>query len=127
MTPQEKKFESLRRRHVRSAEREQEFRAGLLRKYGTLTPPGAWLTRTEEARLDSFDRVQCAVADEFFNLLDVISPRRWRTGVAMWWIIERLSYADAITSGPLSELPQAGYGSSQREVERFADALEVAA
>jgi len=58
-----------------------------------------------------------------YDLLDRISPRQWRSGVAAWWVMVHLTYADAITRDSLSAIPQASYGHSVADAEQFAEAL----
>jgi hypothetical protein len=113
-------FEAIRRRHSAAQERLAKIEDALRRKYGQTNPPSSWMTAGE---YDKRERAQAAVSkewDKMFDLLDDISPRSWRSGVAAWWIVEKLSFEDATTLGPLSETPQPGHGTTIREVERFA-------
>jgi hypothetical protein len=120
----EERFMSIRKRYMDATERENVYRTDvLLRRYGKMHPPSTWLTRTEENKLATLNRAQGKAMDAMFSLLDDISPRYWRAGVAAWWVMENLSYADAINAGPLSVIPQAGYGSTTRDAEVFAQAV----
>ena len=116
----EQKFNAIRARYVKATERLEAFEDVLRRKYGQTRPPASWITRGEEQKRESIYAAQSKASDAMFALLDAISPRNWHTGVAWWWVMEKLTYADATTDGPLSVIPQPGYGTTQREVERFA-------
>lgn len=119
---QEQKFNAIRERILKAHERRDGFEDSMRRKYGETRPPQAWMTRAECAKDDSLDRAVSKGWDAMFALLANISPRSWSTGVAAWWVAEKLTYADAITDGPLSVVPVPGFGTTQREVERFAEA-----
>lgn len=121
----EEKFEAIRRRYLAAAERRSQAADSVRLRYG---PSGyVYATKAERERRDRADAAMSRESDKMFALLDKVSPRRWRSGVAAWWVMERLSWEDAITTGPLSTLPQPGYGTTVKEIERFAEAVPVKA
>ena len=119
----EQKFHSIRARAVKARERLEAHEDTLRRKYGQARVPSAWMTRTEDAKREALSAAQSKAWDAMFALLADISPRSWSAGVAAWWVVEELTYADATTTGALSVVPKPGYGTTPREVERFAEAL----
>jgi hypothetical protein len=119
----EAKFNSIRKRVLAASERIDAHEDALRRKYGQTRPPAAWLTRTEDRKRETLYAAQSKAWDDMFDLLDIISPRQWRSGIAAAWVAEHLTYEDATTTGPLSVVPTPGYGSTQRSVEQFAEAV----
>lgn len=83
----------------------------------------AWMSASDQRKLESANKADEKARDAMFALLDRISPRYWRSGVASHWVMTELTYADAITHGPLSTLPDGGYGSLPDDVRRFSAAL----
>jgi hypothetical protein len=53
-------------------------------------------------------------------LLDELGGRDWRRGASVPWIMTEPTYADAVTTGPLSVVPHPPYGYTARKVEQFA-------
>jgi len=113
------RFDAIRRRYFAASERQSRLEDDFRRKYGSSSPPDAWLTKGEYERQRAIDRAIDKEYEAMFALLDRISPRSWRAKVAAWWVLERLSFEDAITEGPLSVIPQAGFGWEKAEIERF--------
>lgn len=117
----QERFHAIRRRYVQAAERRAAFQTDtLLKRYGQTRPPQAWLTRTEADKLDRYDRAIDRETFAMFDLLDRVSPRYWRAGIAAWWVVEELTWEDATTTGPLAVVPRAGYGTTQGWAARFA-------
>lgn len=120
----EQRFNAIRARWVASRDKEHAYRFDvLLRKYAMAYPPSSWLTRGEIAHLDRFRRAQDRESTKFFVLLDRISPRNWHEFVPHAWVMEHLTWADAVTRGALSIVPPAGYGSRRSDVEAFAEGV----
>jgi hypothetical protein len=55
--------------------------------------------------------------------LNKISARDFGRGFASHWILQWLTYDDAVTRGALSMIPESAYGYSDAEVRRFAGPL----
>jgi hypothetical protein len=119
----DKKFAAIRERYDKSQERLGAIQDVFLKKYGLTSPPSSWLTKGELAKLTAAHAAETKEHDKMFALLDDISPRNWRSGIAAWWVLNHLTYDDAITRGPLSTTPTAAYGYSVRSAEQFAEAL----
>ncbi len=99
-----------------------ERRDSLLRaaeiKYG---PRGIhYASKAEQKTVDALSAKINKVTDAYFALLDRVSPRSWHYLVSAWWVRSRLTWHDAITTGPLSTIPEGSYGSDLRELQRFA-------
>ena len=116
----EGRFVAIQRRYGEARERERAFRDDVLsKKYGRSDPPGAWLTRTERRRLDSFHRAHARLADAMTALLARVSQRDWASGAPLHWIMTTLTYADATTTGALSVSPPPPYGHTIRDMRHF--------
>jgi hypothetical protein len=118
----ERRFTSLQRRYIGLRMREDRVREELSRKYGPDYQMG-WLTLTEQRKLESIRGQKNKLMDQQMTLLDRISPRGWRSGVPAWWVMEKLSFADATTRGQMSVVPPASYGSSEAASRAFAGPL----
>jgi hypothetical protein len=117
------RFEAIRARWVKACDAERAYRLDvLLSRYAKTNPSSSWLNATERRRIDAFRRAQDRASDAMFELLDRIGGRYWRSLIPHNWVMEELSYEDAITRGALSVVPPCGYGAHPREVERFATA-----
>lgn len=115
---QQAKFEKLRAAYIALDEKTDAIRLEYRIKYGN-----DWrscLTRAQTKKLDALHERKDRISDQFFVLLDSISPRNWRSTIAFGWVITKLSYADAITKERLSVLPEPAYGSTVGDVQRFA-------
>jgi hypothetical protein len=121
------RFEAIRARWVKACDAERAYRLDvLLSRYAKTNPSSSWLNATERRRLEAFRRAQDRASDAMFELLDRIGGRYWRSLIPHHWVMEELSYEDATTRGALSVVPPCGYGTSAREVERFAAAIDNA-
>ncbi len=117
-------FERIRARYLAAKQREDAYRLEvLLPKYGQMRPQRGWLTRTELKKLETVRRAQDREYDRFFLLLDRIAGRDFRNGVPWVWVMENLTYEDAITKGQLSVVPPVYYGGTERGAEEFAQAV----
>lgn len=77
----------------------------------------------QRTRLEKLRARESKARDAIFAWLDTNSPRSWRTGVPCYWVCEELTYDDAVTTGTMSVVPPAGYGSYPGDAERFAQAV----
>lgn len=119
MTKQEQ-FERLQAAWRKAHAREQEIKASLTARYGTWYVYAPLVKREKADRLA--DRANKA-SDAIFTWLDNNSPRQWRSGVPYHWVCDSLTYADAVTHGPLSVVPPVSYGGNHSLAVRFARAL----
>lgn len=121
------RFLAIRARWVRARDGERAYRLDvLLSRYGKADPPSRWLTATERRRLDVFRRAQDRASDAMFALLDRIGGRSWRSLVPHQWVMDELSYEDAVTRDALSVIPPLGYGARPSDLEHLARAIDHA-
>jgi len=120
----EAKFDAKRKKLVAAVEKRTALQVELARKYGDGFRE-SWLTAGEARRLEGLKTRASDLADEMFAFVASISPRDWSTGVPFNWIVNELSFADAITRGALSVVPPVAYGGSTNEVEKLARALDA--
>lgn len=114
----EAKFNALRAKFLKIEAERDEFRAELARKYGSGFQRH-WLTTVEEKKLGKLSARADMVETDFFELLDTISPRSWRSYVACSWVMHELTFADATTAGQLTATPQMAYGATQYDIARL--------
>lgn len=109
----------------RKASHRQEVAWAVIKKGAPWSDaPYLYATKAQQDRLSTADRSERTACGHCFAWLDQCSPRKgWRQGVPLWWVRERLTYNDAITAGPLSEVPPPAYGSTPGASVRFAKAL----
>lgn len=108
------KFEKLREQHREAAAAAWDARSALSLKYG---PNGErWAKASEKAKLEKLTKKDETIRDRFFELLDRISPRTWR-GVPSHWLMDKLTWEDAVTHGPLTHRPPPAYGYSERDLD----------
>jgi hypothetical protein len=120
-------FDRARARYLDAQSREDTYRLEvILRKYGSLRPSVSWLNRTETAKLETFARARDRAGEALLAVLDRVGCRQWRSGVPYHWIMSNLSWDDATTRDALSVVPPCAYGSSARDMERFARAIDAA-
>lgn len=114
----EEKFEAIRRRYLALEAKKEEFRDKIGQRYG-YSFDRSWLSVTERTKLQSFHDRLDKISDDFYALLDEISPRSWRDGIASYWVVTELTYSDATTRGELSTMPTGGYGASAQFLRDF--------
>lgn len=104
------RFCDARARCLKARERRESVLAPLVVKYGD--GPSWRATVTERKRLDAADRACSKASDRMFSLLEE-SPRDWRSGVPVHWVLFHLSFEDATRSKdePLSTEPPCSFGS----------------
>ena len=91
----------------------ETWKRSLRVKYG----PGfdlTWAKTGEKNRLEQLHQRASRAADKVFVWLDRWSPWDWGHGTSMFWILNNVTEADALSPGPMM-LPaaSAGYGSPQ--------------
>lgn len=114
----EERFNKLRAKYLAAVKKADDYSAQLAAKYG-YGYQRHWLKTSEERKLTELRRKSDKPEDEFFALLDTISLRNWRSGVAVSWVMEELTYADATTTGELSTMPMIARGCTEWEMKRF--------
>lgn len=118
MKKHEKRFKSLRARWLSAGQAMQEFRAKMDCHYGNWWYSHHFTAAQQKKQL-SLRRRSEKVSDAFYELLDTISPRQWRSGVSYHWVLNQLTYADATTTGALSVMPQAAYGATESQMREL--------
>ena len=119
MNANQAKFDKLREKFVALDAKRDELRGELARKYGP-NFSDSWLTAGERKKLDALRERADKASDAFFDFLDTISPRSWRSGVSFFWVLTKLTYADATTRGELSVPPLGGWGATPSFLREFA-------
>lgn len=115
MTKQEY-FERLQARWRAADVALSEHSASLRYRYGN-----TWQAKpAERKRLDALRDREGHAVDAIMAWLDNHSPRDWRRGVPCHYVCGALTYADAVTSGPLSVVPPVAFGCYQSDAVRFA-------
>lgn len=111
------KFLSLRARYQIASNNYDALDSALRLKYGPYQR--SWLKSGERKKLESLLDKKHKLQMQFYELLQRISPRDWGRGIASWWMIENLTWEDAITTGPLSTMPVPSIGYSERDMRAF--------
>lgn len=123
-SPDRARFDAIRRRYMAAVDRERAYRMDVLyERYRDRAPSRSWMTNSEITRLERFRAAQDREGEKMFALLERISPRDWRSGVPYVWVMESLSFEDAVTDGALSTVPDVAYGQTEADVRRFAASL----
>jgi len=94
---------------------------GLAVKYGSGNEHYA--KRSELRRLETLNERIATLSNKLYDLLGIISPRDWRSGVPCSYITTHLSYEDAVTRDALSAVPPCAWGATVQELQRFAQPL----
>lgn len=103
-------FDKARAAVLKARDERDSARNALERKYGggmQLT----WVSAGERSRYERLARAYDRASDRMHLLLEQ-SPRDWKRGVPTSWVVEDLSYEDAVrpASDPLSTEPPRAYG-----------------
>lgn len=106
------KFHKLRAQFIEADAAREEYERALSLKY----QKAHWASTTERKKLEALVKKVSVYYDRFFALLYDISPREWR-GVPAYWIVEKLSWDDAVTTGPLAVRPPPGRGYDDRDLD----------
>lgn len=112
--PTEAEWLKLQARYLAAFGAQEALKVALDRKYSD----AMFARRTERARLETLRERTYKAEQACCAWLYEHSPRRWSTGCPVHWICSRLTYADALTTGPLSVVPPLAYG--QTEAHRAA-------
>lgn len=108
MIPQAK-FDRIRQQVLAARDARDAYLRGLERHYG---PRGeTWATGTERDRLTRLRAAYDRQAARMHKLLEG-SPRDWKRGVPTCWVVEELTYNDAVCTAdqPLSVVPPKAWG-----------------
>jgi len=113
MAVSREKFDKARARYLAADEALDAFKNDLTRHYGKYQ--NSWLTRTQQKKLEALDERRDKASDAMFALIAESSPRDWRSGVPLHWIVTELSYEDTFRplNEPLSVTPPLAYGHTQ--------------
>lgn len=106
------KFDNLRRRAIEAHVKWQDAKRELGFRYGHARGWESWLKATEKRKLERLSAAADRERAKFFDHLDSISPRDWSHGAPSHWIVEKLSFEDAVRplNEPLSVVPPLAYG-----------------
>ena len=103
-----REFSRLRGDYTRADKAYLDARSELERAYGTVwkAPSG------KQKKLEPLSRRQSKASDKFYDLLRKISPRQWEQGVPTTWVLNNLSYEDAVRPAdePLQDFIPTAYG-----------------
>lgn len=111
-----RQWATLQRRWRVYADRVEVYKRGLRATYGY-----SWSAPSgKRRRLEYLQDREYNASRAIFAWLDEHSPRQWRSGCPAYWICEALTFADAITAGPLSAVPPPAYGHTEADSVRFA-------
>lgn len=107
------KFHALRKRYLDAEAKRDAFDMTLQRKY-TSQWEKTWLSAKERHELERLNRAVDKAGDRFFDHLQAISPRNWRSGAPVHWLYTSLSYEDAVRplDDRLSVTPPLSYGAT---------------
>lgn len=108
------KFDALRLRYLAKQSKVDEQRAMFWSKYGG-EYKDHWLTRGERKKLDKLRESAEVASRAFTDHLATFSPRDWTYGVPVHWLLEKLTFEDAVRSvgEKLSVVPPMSYGATE--------------
>ena len=108
---QKAKFDKLRAQYLEANSAFGDFDITLKVAYGQ----SEYASASERKRLDALGRRKSKIGDKIYDILDDVSPRRWRSGAPAWWVVSKLSWEDAIKplGVSLSVVPPLSYGASE--------------
>ncbi len=112
------KFLSIKTRYQIAANDYDALDSALRMKYGS-SYQKSWLKSSDVKKLDALTAKKGKLSAQMHDLLARIAPRDWGSGVSSWWVMNKLTWEDAITTGPLSTMPDPSYGNSEREMRAF--------
>ena len=91
-----KRFESVRAKWIKASAARDAARSKYTAKYGPDWDP-TWLTESEQKRYRALRDRQESQCEAFYCLLDDLgTPRNWRRGVPVWWVVGSLPFEDAV-------------------------------
>jgi hypothetical protein len=113
---QREQFEALRAKALAAKAKHEHLRAEATARYRHyLYAPAAQRDRIEGAH-----KALRKAEERFYAHLHKISPRQWTVGVASRWVVESLTFEDAVTEGVLSVMPDPAWGFSAADLATFA-------
>lgn len=74
---------------------------------------------SERNKVIKLQDAESKASDKFFEFLDTIATRDFRSGVPLYWILQNLTYDDATTKGPMQCIPDLAWGCHAGSLERF--------
>jgi hypothetical protein len=119
MKKNETKFNKIRADALKLKQEVSEFDDRIMRKYGFRQIAFYQMNKADQNQKDKFRKRQDRLLDRMMKLLEEISPRYWRSTIPAYWVLEELTYEDAITDGQLVATPPAAYGYTETDVQRF--------
>ena len=91
----EVEFNRLRAKYLKARAKSDALKAEFSDRYGGEWKRD-WLTDSEQKKLNAAKDSVDAAVDSFFDFLDTLSPRNWRSGVPWLWVVEELKFAEAV-------------------------------
>lgn len=91
------------------------FRVLMDARYGSCSPM-YWST----PHVKKYNQLRNKYDKLYGKLMDAIrevSPRQWESGIPVFWIVENVTYAMAVTRGEISPVPPASWGSVQNNTQ----------
>lgn len=74
---------------------------------------------TDRRKVIKMQDAENAASDKFFEFLDTIATRNFRSGAPIYWILQNLTYDDAVTYGPMSCIPDLAWGCHESSLDKF--------
>jgi len=107
------KFDALRARYLAKQAKLDEQRSAFATKYGSEWKE-TWLSRADAKKLERLEEAERTAGRAFTDYLATISPRDWSYGVPLQWVLETLTFEDAVrpVGETLSVVPPLSYGST---------------
>lgn len=109
-------FGELQSRAQAKAAAHREFSIAMRLKYGQYR---FGIRKSEANRLERLDAADTKAQDAFFAWLDEHSPRCWRSHAPACWIVEELTFDDAVSDGQLATIPPCAWGYAPSDMVRF--------
>lgn len=111
------KFEALQSRAREARDAHRHYAAGVLRRYGA-----TWYAPlATRRRLDVIQRASARRDATLYRWLATYSPRDWTRGCPVSYVLDTLTYDDALTSGALAIVPPPAWGGTEEDARRFAE------
>jgi hypothetical protein len=109
-----RKFDAIRREYLSARDRFREHEDALRAKYGPELQR-SWLGAGERSRLDRLSDAKAKAGDAFYEHVRAMSPRDWGSGVPYCWVLESLTYEDAVRPAgeKLSVTPPLPFGATE--------------
>jgi hypothetical protein len=114
--PRPGEFTALQAKWRAAYDAKESLEQALRNKYGRFDR--SWLGRGDRTRFEQAEQRASKAADKVFAWLDRWSPWDWGHGTSMYWILNNLTEAQALSPTPLL-LPARSAGYGAYEVDRF--------